>query len=262
MDRKDILEKGLLTQYLLGELSGEEALLLESEIQKDRVLQERLHQLESDFEQMAMENAISPPQKIRAALVRAVDQDAKDTTIPLKSHPTKNAFNPMRLLVAASLAAVFALTSFLFYSSWQSAKENFILAQEEQQQLQEEVQSLSNEIKATQAMVSVLNNKDAIPFLLKGNQLAPEARAVAYVNHKNKSVWINPQALPKLAEEETYQMWADVDGEMISMGLLPTDKELIALTYIDKAASLNITIEPKGGNDHPTVERLISNVFL
>ncbi len=57
-------------------------------------------------------------------------------------------------------------------------------------------------------------------------------------------------------------MWADVDGEMISMGLLPTDKELIALTYIDKAASLNITIEPKGGNDHPTVERLISNVYL
>ena len=60
----------------MGELSGEEALLLESDIQKDSVLQEKLHQLESDFEQMAMENAISPPQKIRAALVRAVDQDA------------------------------------------------------------------------------------------------------------------------------------------------------------------------------------------
>ncbi len=82
------------------------------------------------------------------------------------------------------------------------------------------------------------------------------------MNHKDKSVWVNPQSLPPLSEEETYQMWADVDGEMINMGLLPTDKELIALTYIDRAASLNITIEPKGGNDHPTVERLISNVYL
>ncbi|WP_297761409.1 anti-sigma factor [uncultured Muriicola sp.] len=262
MDRKDILEKGLLTQYLLGELTQEEGLLLESEIQKDSVLQEKLHQLESDLEKMAMENAISPPESIRASLVRAIDSEAKDTTIPLHRDSPKNAFNPMRLLVAASLAALFALTSFFFYTRWQSAQENFILAQQEQQQLQEEVQTLSNEVKVTQAMVSVLNSKDAIPFLLKGNQLSPKARAVAYVNHKNRSVWVNPQALPKLKEEETYQMWADVDGEMISMGLLPTDKELIALTYIDKAASLNITIEPKGGNDHPTVERLISNVYL
>jgi hypothetical protein len=46
------------------------------------------------------------------------------------------------------------------------------------------------------------------------------------------------------------------------MGLLPTDRELVTLTYIDRAESLNITIEPKGGNDHPTVERLISNVYL
>jgi anti-sigma-K factor RskA len=262
MDRKDILEKGLLTQYLLGELSGEEALLLESEIQKDSVLQERLHQLESDFEQMAMENAISPPQKIRAALVRAVDQDQRDIAVPLKSHPVENAFNPMRLLVAASLAALFAVTSFFFYTRWQTAQENYILAQEEQQQLQKDIQNLSSEIKETQAMVSVLKSKDAIPVVLKGNQLAPDARAVAYVNHKNRSVWVNPQALPQLTQEETYQMWADVDGEMISMGLLPTDQDLVTLTYIDRAESLNITIEPSGGSEHPTVERLISNVYL
>ncbi len=262
MDRKNILEKGLLTQYLLGELPREEALLLESVIQKDSVLQERLYQLESDLEKMAMENAISPPESIRASLVRAIDSEAKDTAIPLHRDSTKNAFNPMRLLVAASLAALFAITSFFFYGRWQTAEENFIVAQEAQQQLKEELQTLSSEIKETQDMVSVLNSKDAIPFLLKGNQLAPEARAVAYVNHKNRSVWVNPKALPKLSQEETYQMWADVDGEMISMGLLPTDKELIALTYIDKAESLNITIEPQGGNDHPTVERLISNVYL
>lgn len=262
MDRKSILEKGLLTQYLLGELAREEALLLESEIQKDSVLQEKVEQLESDLEKMAMENAIAPPKGVRTSLMQAVDNDLQETTIPLHKIPPRNAFNPMRLLVAASLAALFALTSFFFYSRWQTAEENFILAQEAQQELQEELQSLSDEMKETQAVVSVLNNKDAIPFLLKGNSLSPEAKAVAYVNHNNKSVWVNPQALPKLSEEETYQMWADVDGEMISMGLLSTDKELIALTYIDKAASLNITIEPKGGNDHPTVERLISNVYL
>ncbi len=262
MDRKNILEKGLLTQYLLGELSQEEELLIEKAIQKDSVLKEKFQQLESDFEQMAMENAITPPVSIRTSLEIALDKDTENTPISLQKKPAKNAFNPARLLVAASLAAVFALTSYLFYTRWQSAQENYTIAKQEQKQLQEELQNLSNEIKETQAINTILNSKDAIPFILKGNRLAPEARAVAYVNHKNRSVWVNPQALPKLSEEETYQMWADVDGEMINMGLLPTDKDLIALTYIDKAASLNITIEPKGGNDHPTVERLISNVYL
>jgi anti-sigma-K factor RskA len=262
MDRKNILEKGLLMQYLLGELSREEELSIEKAIQKDGVLKEKFQQLESDFEKMAMENAITPPESIRTSLKKTLEKDTEDAPISLQKIPAKNAFNPMRLLVAASLAAVFALTSFLFYARWQSAQENYTIAKEEQKELQEELQNLSNEIKQTQALYSVLNSKDAIPLLLKGNQLAPEARAVAYVNHKDKTVWVNPQTLPKLAEEETYQMWADVDGEMINMGLLPTDMDLIALTYIDRASSLNITIEPKGGSEHPTVERLISNVYL
>jgi hypothetical protein len=59
-----------------------------------------------------------------------------------------------------------------------------------------------------------------------------------------------------------YQMWADVDGVMINMGLLPADADLIPVKYIDRAESFNITIEPAGGNDHPTVENLISNVLL
>lgn len=262
MDRKNILEKGLLTQYLLGELSREEEVFVENAVREDSILKETFRQLESDFEQMAMENAITPPESIRASLEKTLEKGQGVAPISLQKDTAKNAFNPLRLLVAASLAAVFALTSFLFYTRWQSVQENYIIVKEEQRQLQEELQNLSNEINETRALYTVLNNKDAIPFLLEGNQLSPESRAVAYVNHKNRSVWVNPQGLPKLSEEETYQMWADVDGEMINMGLLPTDKELIALTYIDKAASLNITIEPKGGNDHPTVERLISNVYL
>ncbi len=73
---------------------------------------------------------------------------------------------------------------------------------------------------------------------------------------------INTKKLPQLDADHDYQMWADVDGEMIDMGVIPKNKELIAMTYINNAESLNITIEPAGGNDHPTVERLISNVYL
>ena len=90
----------------------------------------------------------------------------------------------------------------------------------------------------------------------------PEAKVVSYVNHKTKSVVINTERLPKLDAEHDYQMWADVEGEMINMGVISKDKNLLAMNYIDHAESLNITIEPAGGNDHPTVSRLVTNVYL
>jgi len=262
MDRKTILEKGLLVRYLLGELDKKEELQVEKALQEDKILKEEFRKLESDFERIALENAIDPPPSIRKSLEKSLGSSVENPDTAVRTLPSKSAFNPMRLMVAASLAAIFALTSFWFYNQWQTAEENVRLAREEQNELQQTLQNLSEEMQQVRDMYSVLNDQDAIPLLLEGNQLAPEARAVAFVNHKNRSVVVNPKALPDLPEEETYQMWADVDGEMISMGLLPTDEDLVYLTYIDKAESLNITIEPKGGNDHPTVERLISNVYL
>tara|TARA_R110000868_G_scaffold379114_6_gene644835 strand:- start:10 stop:186 length:177 start_codon:yes stop_codon:yes gene_type:complete len=57
-------------------------------------------------------------------------------------------------------------------------------------------------------------------------------------------------------------MWADVEGEMINMGVIGKQNQLLAMDYIDNAESLNVTIEPAGGNDHPTVSNLITNVYL
>lgn len=65
-----------------------------------------------------------------------------------------------------------------------------------------------------------------------------------------------------LNAEHDYQMWADVEGEMINMGLIDNKKDLLAMNYIENAESLNITIEPLGGSEHPDVSRSISNVYL
>ena len=262
MDRKTILEQGLLVDFLLGELSPQEENAVAKALKKDEVLRKEYRKLESDFEKLAMENAISPPIGVRDSLEDRLKSDTREQETPVRSVRSNNAYSQTRLMVAASLAAIFALSSFWLYNQWQTAEENTKLAREEQYELQRNYQNLSEEIEQVKEMYSVMNDQNAIPLLLKGNDLAPEARAIAYVNHKDRSVFVNPKALPALSEEETYQMWADVDGEMISMGLLPTDQELVTLTYIDRATSLNITIEPKGGNDHPTVERLISNVYL
>jgi len=57
-------------------------------------------------------------------------------------------------------------------------------------------------------------------------------------------------------------MWAEVNGEMVNMGVInreiSTDK-LLALPYADNAIGY-ITIEPKGGNLTPSVENIVANI--
>ena len=122
--------------------------------------------------------------------------------------------------------------------------------------------NLESEFRLTSNRFKSINNADVLPLVLYGNQKAPNGKAVAYVNHKSQLVLVNPKGLPSLPKDKTYQMWSDVNGEMINMGTLNTDNELVPLKYIENAESLNITIEPAGGSDHPTVEELVSYVIL
>ncbi len=57
-------------------------------------------------------------------------------------------------------------------------------------------------------------------------------------------------------------MWAEVNGEMLNLGIIEqtTDNEnLMALPYAKNAVGY-ITIEPKGGNENPTVENIVANI--
>ncbi len=263
MDRKKILEDGLLELYLLGELPAEQEVVVANALQEDSDLRAVFRSMEDEFERMALENAITPPTTVRASLEAAMQQEPADTKVrSLQTPEPSSRNNTLRFLVAASFAALFALSSFWLYTQWQISKENLQVLQQQTSDLQNRLTDLEKNYQETNNRYRQINNPNVVPLLLVGNDLSPDSRATAYVNHQTKEVVVNPKGLVTLDDEHTYQMWADVEGEMINMGVVSTDREYISLTYIDKAESLNITIEPAGGNDHPTVERLISNVIL
>ncbi len=250
MEKEYILKEGLLEKYLLDELNPDEAKTIELALSKDSDLQRQFHQLEADFERMAFENEIAPPEHIKENLKNSLESPK------VKSIPNN------WLWAAASLAVLFLLTTFWMYSKWQATKTELNVLQNQSVQLEERLNVLEENYQLTNNRLQIINSPSTIPFVLKGNRLRPNSRAVAFVNHDNKLVVVNPKGLPELPQDQTYQMWSDVDGVMIDMGILPTNKDLVTLKYIDKAESLNITIEPAGGNDHPTVEQLISYVTL
>ena len=173
------------------------------------------------------------------------------------------------LAIAASLVLLLGFTSYRLYTSMSDLENKITQVESEvknsemkNKALEQEMQNLIGEYDLVVEDLALLNNPETDKLLLKGNLSMPNALAVSYVNHREKKVVINAKGLPELSQDEDYQLWADVEGEMIDMGIVPSGKSLIAMTYIEDAESYNITIEPSGGSDHPTVERLIANVYL
>ena len=100
-------------------------------------------------------------------------------------------------------------------------------------------------------------------YVVGGTTIAPDAFAIAYWNPDLEQGWLDPTKLPQLPADRQYQIWADVHGEMISIGLIPKDDDtLVTINFLDEAESINITQEVLGGVDHPTVDLLTANGYL
>ncbi|WP_430467697.1 anti-sigma factor [Winogradskyella ouciana] len=259
MDKKTILENGLLEQYLLGELDVKESEQIERILSSDTELKVYFDQLEEDFETLGLENTITPPALIKSNLLNAINSASNDTKI-VELKP--NSSSKFYLGIAASIAALFMIGSFWMYNQLNTVKQQLQTVEKEKTELNTTIESLNEELKNKNSLYAAIAHPETEKYVLTGNDISPDTKVISYVNHSTKSVVINTERLPDLDADHDYQMWADVEGEMINMGVISKDKKLMAMNYIDHSESLNITIEPAGGNDHPTVERLVTNVYL
>ncbi|MFT5750886.1 MAG: anti-sigma-K factor RskA [Dokdonia sp.] len=255
IERQALIQSGDLERYLLGDLSKEENSQIELAIANDKELATYVRQLEDDFEQMAIQNAIAPNPQIKTALMSQVKALQTSTTTPV-------IYLKKWLGIAASAAAFFFLTSIWQFSKVSTLESRIVEEARKTENFSKDFNSLTTFFETNTQWYDAIRDPNAEKFRLTGNNLAPNLQAVSYINHKAQSVILQASNLPELAATEDYQLWADVDGEMIDMGVILKNEPMLAMKYIPNATSLNITIEPLGGNDHPTVERLVSNVYL
>ncbi|MEM6514940.1 MAG: anti-sigma factor [Bacteroidota bacterium] len=258
MIEKDyIIEKNLIERYVLGELNASEIDQVERALEHYSELTVNFELIEADLEKLGRENAIDAPAEIKSELLKLISSQEEASPDIVEVSKLKNYF-----WVAASIAALLLIGNIYFYSEKQSILENLETVEQEKLELNEKFNLINDSLNLINSRYALIGNPKTEKFILNGNQIKPDATIIAYVNTTQKKVLVDTQNLPKLDSEHDYQMWADVDGEMIDMGVLKINEELVTMTYINNAESLNVTIEPAGGNDHPTVANLISNVYL
>lgn len=245
---KIFLDTDLLEKYLLGSTSTEESLRVERYIAMYPEVREAYNELQENLETFAKLHALKTPEGLKEQILFRIKQEKR----------SRSKF--YRFAVAASIAAlIFAGASYFFYNQNQSL-------QEENSIVTSKIQDLENDMKIQLEDIRnqyiVLNNPNTRRYSVNGNNKAEELKAVAYINPVKKLSYINVSNLPQLPENKCFQMWAEVNGEMVNLGIIKQfdDKEkLLALPYADNAVGY-ITIEPQGGNNTPTVQNIVANI--
>jgi len=223
------LNSGLLDKYLIGQTSASETTI----------------------------NAVKAPQLALDNILNQIDNDSQSV---VQLHPKKNR-KWYNFAIAASVAALlFAGSSaFLFNQNKILTDENQIIA-DEIFDLRSDIANNNDRLNLLLDQFAQLNNPETEKYVLKGNKRAKNLKTVAYINPKEKTSMIDVVSLPTLPDDQVYQIWAQIQGKMVNLGILSeADRRLQEIPYTEDALGLSISVEPKGGsqvrsNDTPVAE--------
>ncbi len=243
---KAFLDTDLLERYLLGATTEAEEQQIERYIALYPEVKEAYDELQGNLEIFAMLHSAKTPEGLKERILAAIRGEKN----------TRKRF--FQYAVAASFAAfLFAAASYFFYQQNQMLQEENEMVKNQILLLEE---NMKNGLEDVRNQFVVLNNPKTKKLNVQGNNKAKDLKAVAYINPVKKLSYINVSKLPNLPENQCFQMWAEVNGEMVNLGVIKESSDLLmALPYSEHAVSY-ITIEPQGGNQSPTRENIVANI--
>ncbi|MDG3580819.1 MULTISPECIES: anti-sigma factor domain-containing protein [Galbibacter] len=254
---KIFLESDLLERYMLGEVSQEEEVRIEHFISKYPEVEQEYITLQENLELYAKAHAMQVPSNVKNEVMAQV----KATKTVAASAPKKSV--PWYFIAACVTTLLFGATTITLW------KQNRLLSTEKNT-VASQIENLKNDIVSTNAKLenikskyAVLNDPETRKYIIKGNERAKNLRSVAYVNPKEKLSAINVLSMPELPKDKELKMWAEINGEMVCLGVIEkADRKLMALPFKDNASNYKITIESKGNDNFASIDSEVANIKL
>lgn len=243
MNIKEYISSGIIELYVMGLCSPEE----ERELEQLRVqypeLQTAILQYEKDMEEKMLQQGILPS----AAVDDAILQRMESLTTPVVTMPLKvtsvNKMNGFRA-IAASVAILLGISVYFNYSLYQKNKKQ---------------QSLIATAKGSPLPASdyaVIMNPSITPVAMYGVGTHSICRCTMFWDKKTGKAYIMIHHLPKSSSSRDYQLWAEVDGKMVSVGIINDEirGRFIEVPKVPYGSiAFKVTLENAGGANNPTL---------
>lgn len=267
---KAYIESGILELYVLGQLTASENMEVEAMAVKHPLVSAEISAIEIAMEAYALENAIQPSATLEAKIMgQFEDQKPKSETnpkvVPLYDGANDGKIRKLRYaLVACSILLAISLGAlFSAHQELKNANNQITSLSTDRDKFASTVSKLEFDKAGMENRIAMTETDEWAIVKLAGVKTAPDANMLVYWNKNNKNILINYAAmrLPKTDQGHEYQLWALVDGKPVSLGVFSSNdkaKEAVKqMETIEKAQAFAVTIEPMGGSQNPTMEKMV-----
>lgn len=253
MNKEDILESGILEQFVLGLTDDRENEMVYQAIQEFPELQDYLDKIEKTMEAIAHQHSINPPAEVREKTFNKILQSEK---LKLRSAKSRT----ISEVLGAVLALVLLGCTIYYYNSNNDNIKEIQKNRDEINNLKSACEDSARELEYKTNLLALYEDEHYKTFhLTKSDQNTPE-KIVVFWDDRGEKAFLHNMSLIPPPTGKTYQIWADVDQKMIPLGIFGEAEKLIEIRCLKNASSLNVTIEPEGGSEHPDVSNLIMSI--
>lgn len=256
MKNREIIESGQLELYALGALDSENTHKIAQLLSEDAELKSEYDAIVDALEQFGELNAVSAPSEIlESAKKRIAEEEALEATEP----KVQRLPNFRVWAIAASLFLVASLGLNLYLNGELSQlKSEYASLESENNQMANDNTLIRAQFDETRNLVAEISSGNMTNANLKSAGDYINFESVVFWDKQSSKVIIATKDLPELNENEQYQLWAIVDGKPTDAGLFNDTAGLFAMKNITgNVSAFAVTIEPKGGSENPTLEKMV-----
>jgi hypothetical protein len=249
----------LLDKYILDETSASESLKVEHFIDTYPEVESEYKRLQDNLEIIAKANAVETPNNILDSILNEIDED---TTPVIRLEKTQRN-TPWYSIAASVIALLFAGGYYIkTQQNLDLLKENKVVV-EEIFDLRSDIEENNKRLDNLMLEFMRLNNPETEKYVFRGNDRAKDLKTVAYINPVDETSMIDVVSLPQLPEDQTYQLWAEMQDRMINLGILDaSQKKLQSVPYVKDALALSITIQDKDRLNRTASDSAVAEIDL
>jgi len=257
MNIEEIKDSGLLELYVLDTATYQEIKIVKDAIKKFPDLVSEIKTIERTLLKYAQIYAVTPSTGLKDSILKSLNKDTStaSTGSNIETEKSKSSGILSWLLLASCLGLIGAY--FL------SSRNNSALNKQYNQKVIA-CDSIANAQAKKIAILENIQNKDIKIIELAPTEKYPETQLYLHNNTKTKKNFLQIKNLPTLASDQSFQLWALKGKDAPKpLDVFEADRDnIFEVQFVDIPDAYAITIEPKGGQDSPTLENLIGVISI
>jgi anti-sigma-K factor RskA len=257
---REYISSGIVQSYVLGQADTAERSEFEKLCAQYPELVAEREAFEEVLENFAIQNAVVPPRQVKDRFLEAIKHSSinQSKVIKMEQHsntPVRKG-NGLRFLAAASVVLLIG-SGFFAYQLYTKTNELKVVNRDLQARL-DSTDGILNKIVDEQKLI---HDPNVTVVNMVGSSIAPKSSANVYWDSASAAVYITVKNMPQLPSDQQYQLWALIDGKPKDLGVFDSlqNNVILKMNNTQKAQAFAITIEKKGGNPSPTLEKMQSS---